>query len=103
VTQNLKSVGEIDEAILNNPALVVLFTAPSWCVPCRALKPHFAAAADKVDVPVFIVDLDEADNDVSEAFAVMGVPTIAAFKNGIRVNNINSRNAPGLIKEINDL
>lgn len=54
---------------------VVAFTA-SWCMPCRALKPHLVRAASKTNRDIFIVDIDEVDSSVLDFYKIQSVPTV---------------------------
>lgn len=81
--------------------VVVDFAAPSWCVPCRRLKPHFHAASEKLEGKVLFVevDIDEAPG-VADRYNILSVPTVVLFEGGERVRNVEARTAPALISEL---
>lgn len=84
---------------------IVDFARRNGCVPCRRLEPHYKAAAAKVDVPMYVVYLDEADvplfNYATGHLKVLGTPTIIRFRwHGDTV--LEGRTAPVLIQEINN-
>lgn len=94
-------MSELQAIFDNNPRVVVDFQAPSWCVPCRRLAPHFNAAAQKSPAVFVEVDIDEA-LDIRDAYDVMSVPQVYLFENGEKVREILSRTTLPLIKEIGE-
>lgn len=79
----VSSYTEWDEAFYAAEGKVVtLFTAPTWCRPCRALEPHWNKAIETLDDYTIIkVDLGSSPEDTvthwaSEMFGIRGVPTI---------------------------
>lgn len=88
------------ETVASNTAVVVDFSAPAWCVPCRRLAPHFMAASQKLPEVKFVeVDIDLAPA-IQEKFGVMTVPFVVAFKNGKVVAEVKSRTTIPLIEEV---
>ena len=91
------------------PAVVVKFTAPSWCAPCRAFAPHYEAAATGLTQRIFLnelrmveVDLDVANPQLTADYDIQTVPTVILFVNGERVQELESRSAISLVAEITE-
>lgn len=87
--------------------VVLLFTAPSWCVPCQRLEPHFERAATQLNKIKFVrVNLDTADPEwartASDTFKVSGVPSLYHLKNGERVGDVKARTVMQFVKEFSD-
>ena len=71
-----------DEAIKNNPSLVVDCWAP-WCGPCRMMSPVIDELAEgyKGKVTFAKVNTDE-NQDIASRYQVMAIPTLLFFKDG---------------------
>lgn len=88
--------------------LVVKFTAPSWCGPCRQFKPHYEKAATSASFnsgllgrATFVsVDIDDADW-APQAYGFRGVPKVYLFSFGEKKAELQERVAPKLLSEIN--
>lgn len=94
---------EFHNLIANNDVVVVDFSAPAWCVPCRRLAPHFEATARKFpDVTFVEVDIDEADA-LRSTYDVMSVPFVVAFKDGNLVGEVKGRTALQLSNEVGQI
>lgn len=94
---------ELHEAIANNDVVVVDFSAPAWCVPCRRLAPHFKATAEKFpDVKFVEVDIDKAEA-IRNQYDVMSVPFLVAFKGGNLVGEVKGRTALQLSNEVGQI
>lgn len=80
------------------------FARRNGCVPCKRLEPHYKATAAKVDVPLYVVYLDEADeplfNYATQNLNVLGTPTVIRFYDYDSPMHLEGRTAPVLIKEI---
>lgn len=57
----------------------------SWCAPCRAFAPIFAAAANRHPGVVFAKLDTEAEQELSRALGVRAIPTLMAFRDGVLV------------------
>lgn len=95
------NLNELNSILDNNSRVVVDFQAPSWCVPCRKLAPHFKAAAEKSPAVFVEVDIDVA-LDIRDKYDVMSVPQVYLFENGQKTREIVSRTTLPLIKEIGE-
>jgi thioredoxin 2 len=77
-----------DDLIRGARPVVVDFWA-TWCGPCRAFAPVFAAeAARQKDVVFAKVDTD-ANPDLAARYAIRSIPTLAVFRNGQLVQRIS--------------
>ncbi len=57
----------------------------SWCGPCRAFAPVFAAAADRHPGVVFAKVDTEAEQGLAGELGIRAIPTLMAFRDGVLV------------------
>ena len=57
----------------------------AWCGPCRAFAPVFEAASQKHPDIVFGKVDTEDQQQLARAFGITSIPTLMAFRDGIRV------------------
>ena len=58
----------------------------SWCGPCRAMAPAFAAAAQDLEPYVRLGKVDtEAEQQIAGRYAIRSIPTMILFANGREV------------------
>ena len=80
------------EVIASNEVVLVQFSA-SWCGNCRIMKPKFKKmASENENVPFLIVDAEKFTESRKLA-TVDNLPTFAAFKNGVLVNQTQTNKA----------
>ena len=80
------------EVIASNEVVLVQFSA-SWCGNCRIIKPKFKKmASENENVPFLIVDAEQFTESRKLA-NVDNLPTFAAFKNGVLVNQTQTNKA----------
>lgn len=84
---------------------LALFTAPSWCIPCRRFEPHWLKAQEMLRGYMMLnVDLGDnpaltGDHWATKEFGIRGVPTVKLF-NDEGVHNIASRSVVPFVKEV---
>eukprot|EP00916_Digyalum_oweni_P004777 GHVL01008460.1.p1 GENE.GHVL01008460.1~~GHVL01008460.1.p1 ORF type:complete len:496 (+),score=92.18 GHVL01008460.1:37-1524(+) len=93
----------IDRFIAENTYALIEFYAP-WCGHCKALEPHYSAAAAALEQKGSKTQLAKADATssqyLSEAFGVSGFPTIAYYVNGTRSEYTGPREEAGIVEWI---
>ena len=69
---------------------VCVFTAPSWCPPCKLLHPILEdlASESKDQYLVAVLDIDDSP-DLAKQYGVKAVPTTIAFKDGKETTRLN--------------
>ncbi len=73
-----------EQVIASNDTVVIDFWA-TWCGPCQAFKPVFAAAADKHAEVAFAAVDTEKEPELAAMFQVRSIPTVVAFREQIPV------------------
>jgi thioredoxin reductase (NADPH) len=99
VTTRDITAAEFNDTINDNEIVLVDFWA-TWCGPCRAFAPTFAASADKhPDVVHAKVDT-EAEQQLAAAADIRSIPTLMAFKKGKLVFNQAGALPPAALEDL---
>lgn len=79
---------DIFESKIASGVVLVDFFA-TWCGPCKMLSPIVEEIGAECDgsFSVYKVDIDEAE-DVAMDFAIMSVPTLIIFKDGVEATRM---------------
>lgn len=86
----LETPKQVDDAIKGGGRVVILFTAPSWCQPCRAFEPHYErAAANATEISFYRVDIDKAPWALLE-YGIKGVPKVLLYEHGTFVRDVKA-------------
>lgn len=62
----------------------------SWCGPCRAMAPHFEAAAEDLAGQALLAKVDtEAEPALAERFGIRSIPTLVLLHQGVERTRIS--------------
>jgi thioredoxin 1 len=98
--RKIRTLAELDEIVNENDRVVLDLSAPSWCVPCQRLAPHFAKAAEKSEAAFVEVDIEDAEQDILDAYPTQTVPTVLLLQKGEPAATLKGRTSVALLKEI---
>lgn len=96
----VETLNDLRAVLDNHDRTLVVFTQPSTCAPCRALKPHLERFVTKHEQPVVaIVDLDKVPDAMVE-YGLMRVPTLRVHEHG-EWSNVQAGTVVQLERELN--
>lgn len=71
--------------IENYDGTVLIDFFADWCTPCKMLSPMIEDIADKTDVKICKINV-ENEKDLAQKFGIMSIPTLVVIKNGTVIN-----------------
>ena len=81
---------------------IVVFSAVSWCAPCKTLAKNIKSAKLKnPDISIQEIDIDDYP-DLASELGIMSVPTVFYFGNGESTRKTGVQSTEQLLAHFND-
>ena len=90
---------EFKDLVENHKGAVLVDFFATWCGPCRMLSPILEEVQEKVEMPIYKVDVDECEN-LAKHFGILSIPTMIVFVDGVEQEKINGLRSCDDIVEI---
>jgi thiol-disulfide isomerase/thioredoxin len=90
------------EIVADTPVVVVQYSA-GWCGNCRIMKPKFKKMANENENVTFVIADAENFPESRKLAKVDNLPTFAAFKNGVLVNQVQTNKVEVLTNLVNEI
>ncbi|WKS95979.1 thioredoxin family protein [Riemerella columbina] len=91
------------QQIVQDQDTVMVQYGATWCGNCRIMKPKFKKlAAENENIPFYYVDAEKFPESRKLA-KVDNLPTFAAFKNGVLVNQVQTNQIEGLSQLVDEV
>jgi thiol-disulfide isomerase/thioredoxin len=95
-----ESLSDLKSVIDVQPQVLVVFTQPATCIPCKRLYPHLVKYAEKHTSPTIVtVDLDKVPEAMVE-YDLRSVPTLHLYEQGNFSRVVIGRTVVQLEKEL---
>jgi thioredoxin 1 len=94
--------GTFDPAVIASERPVLVEFGAGWCPPCRMIAPILdEIAAERSDFLVVSIDVD-ANPETQARYAVMSLPTLLLFIDGVPVRQVIGFTSKGRLLELVD-
>lgn len=95
-------IDNLAEIVSGEPVVVVQYSA-GWCGNCRIMKPKFKKMASENENVTFVIADAENFPESRKLAKVDNLPTFAAFKNGVLVNQVQTNKVEILTDLVNEV
>lgn len=62
----------------NTPNTAILYFTAKWCNPCRQIKPKMRDIADRYELSMMEINIDETP-EIAEEYGIMSVPSVVVL------------------------
>lgn len=94
-----------EQEVLKSDTPVLVDFWATWCAPCRIIAPIMEDLAKEYEGKIKVGKLDvDANNQTSQIYGVMSIPSVVLFKNGQPVKTlIGAQSKDNYKREINNV